>query len=70
MVDKVQLQLGEYVSHGESQLIVRVRLDDKRDIVTAANVLGLTQAQFVRNVLVQAARAIIAEAKSEGLATR
>jgi uncharacterized protein (DUF1778 family) len=65
MVDSVQLRLGEYVSRGVCQVIIRVRLEDRRDITTAAQLLGLTQAQFMRNVLVQTARAVIAEVKSE-----
>ena len=65
MVDSVQIRLDEFVIRGVCQMVIRVRLEDRRDITTAANLLNLTQAQFVRNVLVQAARAIIAETDSE-----
>jgi uncharacterized protein (DUF1778 family) len=68
MVENIQLRLGEYVRVGEAQLIVRVRLDDKRDIIRAAELLGVSQAQFMRNILVQAARMIIAETKSREVA--
>ncbi len=61
---KVTLDLGEHVKHGVSQLLARVRVEDRRDIAKAASVLGLTQSQFIRNVLVQAARSIIAEHES------
>lgn len=64
MLDTVQLRLGEYVVQGTTQIVVRVRLDDRNDITRAAHLLGLTQAQFVRNVLVQTARTVIAEVKS------
>jgi uncharacterized protein (DUF1778 family) len=65
MVDSVQLRLGTSITRGVCQMIIRVRLEDRRDITRAARLLGLTQAQFTRNVLVQTARTVIAEAKSE-----
>jgi len=65
MVNRVSLKLDEHVSYGDSQILARIRLDDKRDVIKAAMLLGLTQSQFVRNVLVQAARVVIAEKESE-----
>lgn len=65
MVDSVQLRLGESVGKGVCQIVVRVRLDDRRDITEAARLLKISQAQFTRNVVVQAARAVLAEVKSE-----
>jgi uncharacterized protein (DUF1778 family) len=68
MVENIQLRLDQYARVGEAQLIVRVRLDDKKDIIRAAELLGVSQAQFTRNILVQAARMIIAETKSREVA--
>jgi len=68
MVDSIQLRLDKYVRVGEAQLIVRVRLDDKRDIIAASRLLGVSQAQFMRNILVEAARTIVAEVKSREVA--
>jgi hypothetical protein len=36
-----------------------------KDIGMASKLLGITKSQFTRNVLVQVARTVIAEAKSE-----
>jgi uncharacterized protein (DUF1778 family) len=63
--DSVQVRLGEHVRTGDVQLLVRVRLDDMKDIGKASRLLGLTKSQFTRNVLVQVARTVIAEAVSE-----
>lgn len=65
MLDTVQVRPTDYVVQGTTQIVIRLRLDDRNDITTAAHLLGLTQAQFVRNVLVQTARVVIAEMKSE-----
>lgn len=65
MVEAIQLRLGESVIKGVCQIVVRIRLDDRRDVTEAAKLLKITKAQFTRNVVVQAARAVLAEAKSE-----
>ncbi len=65
MTHKLTLSLDEHVRHGETQLLLRARLEDKRDIAKAAAILGLTQSQFMRNVLIQTARMVIAEYESE-----
>jgi uncharacterized protein (DUF1778 family) len=64
-MDNVSIRLSEHVRYGATQILARLRVEDKRDITQAARLLGLTQSQFVRNVLVQTARAVIAERKSE-----
>lgn len=64
-IDQVTVALREHVRWGGCQLLARVRLEDRQDVTIAAALLGLTQSQFMRNVLVQAARQIIAEAASE-----
>jgi uncharacterized protein (DUF1778 family) len=64
-MERVQLRLDEHVTHGSSQILVRIRHDDKSDIIKAAALLGLSQSQFIRNVLVQTARVVIAEKESE-----
>jgi uncharacterized protein (DUF1778 family) len=68
MLEDVQVRLSEHAHTGDAQLLIRVRLEDRRDIRAAARMLGLSQSQFVRNVIIQAARTVIAEAKSLGAA--
>lgn len=65
MVEKVEVNLSENVKFGESTMLVRLMVQDRRDIGKAAQALNITQSQFLRNVAVQVARKVLAETASE-----
>lgn len=58
---RVTIDLDYTARGGKQQVVFRCRGEDKRDIDRAAKMLGLNFAQFVRMVLVQASRKIIAD---------
>lgn len=60
----VNVNLLEVPAAGPQQVIFRVRHSDKADIEAAAKRLGMIQADFMRTVLLSAARKILSgEAK-------
>jgi len=60
----VKVDLDNAIVHGSDGLLVRIKVQDKRDIARAAKALKMTQAQFVRTVVVQAARIVVAEVEA------
>jgi len=48
--------------NGEKQLVFRCSEDDKKDLDAAANSLKMSTAQFVRMIVIQAARKVLSEA--------
>lgn len=64
-MNRVEIQLDQDIPHGQSTLLMRLRVQDRRDIRNAAAALGMTQSQFMRNLGVQAARKVLAEKASE-----
>jgi uncharacterized protein (DUF1778 family) len=60
-VSTVLVNLEQAPQVGSAQLLVRCVQGDKDDIDSAAEKLGLSTAQFIRTVTVQAARRVIAE---------
>lgn len=64
-MNRVEIQLDQDIPHGQSTLLMRLRVQDRRDIKNAAEALGMTQSQFMRNLGVQAARKVLAEKASE-----
>jgi uncharacterized protein (DUF1778 family) len=60
----VKVDLDKFIIHGSDGLLVRIRVQDKRDIARAAKALKMSQAQFVRTVVVQAARIVVAESEA------
>jgi uncharacterized protein (DUF1778 family) len=58
----VTLRLMDFEPHGYSQMHIRTTDMARQDIHKAAKILGLSVAQFMRCILVQAARKVIAEA--------
>lgn len=63
-MEKVELNLDENIPFGQSTMLMRMRVQDRRDVTNAATKLGMTQSQFARNMLVQAARKVLAEVVS------
>lgn len=57
----VLINLEQAPQSGDAQLLIRCALGDKWDIDNAAEKLGMPTAQFVRTVVIQAARKVIAE---------
>lgn len=67
-IEKVEVNLTEMIPYGMATILFRARAQDRRDVTSAAVALGLTQSQFMRTVLIQAARKVLAEVASEGVA--
>jgi hypothetical protein len=63
-LDSVPLNSGKY------QMLMRLRGDDKLTVDTAAKALGLTQADFVRAVVVNGAREVLSQLGVHAPATR
>lgn len=60
MPDSVTINLSRRIKFGQSQLLARTRVQDLRDIKKAAVILNMSQSEFMRTVLVNAARTILA----------
>jgi uncharacterized protein (DUF1778 family) len=59
---QVTLDLGDLTAlNGRSQIIFRVVESDKNDLEAAADRMKMSTAQFVRMVVIQAARKVLAE---------
>lgn len=59
---EVTLNLGDLTATtGERQIVFRCSTDDKDDLDRAAGLLKMSQAQFIRMVVFQAARKVVAE---------
>jgi uncharacterized protein (DUF1778 family) len=58
-IREVLVNLFEIPSTGSTRLIVRLWVGDKPMIDRAARALGMTQARFMRTVLVNAARQVM-----------
>jgi uncharacterized protein (DUF1778 family) len=60
--NQVTISLGELTARGgEYQTVFRSSWDDKQDVDKAANSLNMSSAQFIRMVVIQAARKVLAE---------
>ena len=64
-VTEVKVVLTETVPSGWVQLLVRMRPQDKRTVDYAARLLDMPTVRFTRMMIVQAARAIVAEVESK-----
>jgi uncharacterized protein (DUF1778 family) len=64
-MESVLIRLDEHIVNGSDQLLVRIRPQDKRTVNLAARELNLTASQFVRTLVVQAARTVVAEIASK-----
>jgi uncharacterized protein (DUF1778 family) len=60
-VSQVTIDLEEMPTAGPVQTIVRTRQEDKLDIKKAAAKVGMLESDFMRTVLVNAARKVNAE---------
>jgi uncharacterized protein (DUF1778 family) len=60
-IHQIMIDLTESPSKGLDQMLVRCRTADKNDVRKAADMLGITQAEFMRTVIVQCARKVIQE---------
>lgn len=58
---KVEIDTEQEIPYGMAQVLVRTRVQDRRDVKKAADTLGMSQSQFIRNTVVNAARQIIAQ---------
>ena len=62
---EITLHLGDLTSKtGDTQTVFRMSAGDKEDLDKAADFLKMSSAQFIRMVVIQAARKILSE---EGL---
>ena len=64
MTDKpvqVTINLMEIPPHGEKQVIMRIKMRDYEDMTKAHQMLGLTQAEFLRTLVIKASRKVLAE---------
>jgi uncharacterized protein (DUF1778 family) len=58
----VSISLGDLTArNGGSQMIFRCTMDDKEDVDKAADKLNMSTAQFVRMIVIQTARKVLAE---------
>jgi len=60
-VPMVLVDLTKTERFGEMKILVRLRKDDRDLINFAAETLGMTQADFLRTVLIGAAKKVISE---------
>jgi len=59
---EVTLNLGDLTATtGEKQIVFRCSNDDKDDLDRAADILKMSSSQFIRMVVFQAARKVVAE---------
>ena len=59
---EVLLNLGDLTATtGERQIVFRCSTDDKDDLDRAAELLKMSSSQFIRMVVFQAARKVVAE---------
>lgn len=59
---QIAISLGELTARGgQYQTVFRSTLEDKEDVDRAAQVLSMSSAQFIRMVVIQAARKVLAE---------
>jgi hypothetical protein len=59
---QIAISLGDLTARGGGyQTVFRSSLEDKQDVDTAALKLNMSSAQFIRMVVIQAARKVLAE---------
>jgi uncharacterized protein (DUF1778 family) len=60
----ITLDLNEVPAAGDKQIVLRCRERDKSMVDDAAEILGMSQAEFMRVTSVQAARKVVAAKKA------
>lgn len=65
-ISHVIVSLLEMPVGGQSQILTRVRMDDKKRIDDAAAVLGMSQALFMRTAAINTAKEVL---KTAGITT-
>jgi len=63
-IPQVTVDLMNSPPTGAAMLLTRLRQSDVSKVNTAANTLGMTQADFLRRALVGVAEAVIAESRA------
>lgn len=59
---QIAISLGELTARGgQFQTVFRSTSEDKEDVEKAAQLLSMSSAQFIRMVVIQAARKVLAE---------
>jgi uncharacterized protein (DUF1778 family) len=59
---QITISLGDLTARGgQYQTVFRSSWDDKEDVEKAARTMNMSSAQFIRMVVIQAARKVLAE---------